>query len=113
MNMEFTTTTISIIREHDKICLLEKILKENNLEHMETLISNLIDCMIENKQCCIDSHINNLQSKLHNEKKLRLIIELCESIAQQMPFSLTIEINEFTKKYINYINNNQFNLQLF
>ena len=108
-----STTTISVMREHDKICLLEKILQENKIEYMETTISNLIDCMIENKQSCINSHINKLQSKLHDEKKLHLIIELCESIAQQMPFSLTIEINELTNKYINYINNNQYILPLF
>jgi hypothetical protein len=109
------TTTIYITREHDKICLLEKIIKyvTNNINidptiNLETIISNLIDAFALKEKDNINIYLNILTKTIVEQQILNIIIELSMSIAIfiQKPYALTIEVNNQTNKYIKYINNN-------
>jgi hypothetical protein len=107
------TTTIYITREHDKICLLEKIIKyvtnNINIEHtiiLETIISNLIDSFALKEEDNINIYLNILKNSIKEQEILDIIIELSIAISIQKPYALTIEVNNQTNKYIKYINNN-------
>jgi hypothetical protein len=78
--------------EHYKLCILEHLL-ENNHEY-ETIISNFIDCIIDNNQNSADDYLKIIQKGFsNNECKLKNIISTCYSIANQTPLYITIEIN--------------------
>jgi hypothetical protein len=102
-------TNISITREHDKICILEHIIKyvSNDIKstnEIETIVSNFIDSVILNEKNNIELYLNLLKKRVDKHKLLKIIIELSVSIAKQFPYLLTIEINDKTNNYINYIN---------
>ena len=102
-------TNISITREHDKICILEHIIKyvSNDIKstnEIETIVSNFIDSVILNEKNDIELYLNLLKKRVDKHKLLKIIIELSLSIAKQFPYLLTIEINDKTNNYINYIN---------
>ncbi len=100
------TTIITVSREYDKLCLLEQILKDNSLEILESIISQLIDAFISNNQCDINKYLEIL--KEYNTEKIDIInaiIELSISIANNIPILFTIQVNEKTIKYIEYLNN--------
>lgn len=108
------TTLIYIKREHDKICLLEKIIIyitntisiTTNANVFETIISNLIDSIILRQENNTQLYLDLLKETINEEQIINLITDLSISIANQQPYMLTIEVNEQTNKYINYINNN-------
>jgi hypothetical protein len=107
------TTTIYVTREHDKICLLEKIIKyvTNNINteltiNLETIISNLIDAFALKDEDKINIYLNILTKTIDEQEILNIIIELSIAISIQKPYALTIEVNNQTNKYIKYINNN-------
>jgi hypothetical protein len=93
------TTTICITREHDKICILEKLL--NGDSELETLVSNFIDTIIAQNNHLI--YFNKLKTKIHNDNLFDKIIQLSLSIAYQTPFKETIEVNETTDNFIKYL----------
>jgi hypothetical protein len=107
------TTTIYITREHDKICLLEKMIKyvTNNINieptiNLEYIISNLIDAFALKEEDKINIYLNILTKTIDEQEILNIIIELSIAISIQKPYALTIEVNNQTNKYIKYINNN-------
>jgi hypothetical protein len=108
------TTFIYIKREHDKICLLEKIIIyitntisiTTNANVFETIISNLIDSIILRQENNTQLYLDLLKETINEEQIINLITDLSISIANEQPYILTIEVNEQTNKYINYINNN-------
>ena len=85
---------VLIKREHDKICILENIIKNNNekcITEIETIISNLIDSIIIDKQNNIQHFINALKQHINQPKILDIIIELSISIANQIPYQMSIQ----------------------
>jgi hypothetical protein len=108
------TTTIYITREHDKICLLEKMIKYVTTNYinidptinLESIISNLIDAFALKEEDNINIYLNILKKTIDEQEILNIIIELSISISIQKPYALTIEVNNQTNKYIKYINNN-------
>jgi hypothetical protein len=104
--MEGKFTTIQIIREYDKINLLETYLINNNLENCKNIISNLIDCIIQQDNKNIINNIFLLKKYINEPQpnKIITIKKIVYSIAEETPFDLYININKLTIKYINYIN---------
>ena len=108
------TTTIYITREHDKICLLEKMIKYVTTNYinidptinLESIISNLIDAFALKEEDNINIYLNILKKTIDEQEIVNIIIELSISISIQKPYALTIEVNNQTNKYIKYINNN-------
>jgi len=84
---------VLIKREHDKICILENIIKNNNdkcINEIETIISNLIDSIID-KQTNIQHFVNALKKHINQPNIIDIIVELSISIANQTPYQLTIK----------------------
>jgi len=108
------TTTIYITRVHDKICLLEKMIKYVTTNYinidptinLESIISNLIDAFALKEEDNINIYLNILKKTIDEQEIVNIIIELSISISIQKPYALTIEVNNQTNKYIKYINNN-------
>ena len=104
--MEGDYTTIFIVREYDKINLLETYLTNNNLEKCKTIISELIDFIIKQDNKNIVNNIILLKKYINepHPNKIITIKKIVYSIAEETPFDLYININKNTIKYINYIN---------
>ncbi len=100
INME-NSTTILIHREHDKVCILETYL--NNDKKLETLVSNFIDYSIQKQTNKSTEIFNELKNTITNVNIFNTIIELSISIIDEIPYNLTIKINDKTCKYIQYI----------
>ena len=86
---------VLIKREHDKICILENIIKNINdkcISEIETIISNLIDSIIIDKQHNVQHYVNALKQHINQPNILDIIIELSISIANQTPYQMTISI---------------------
>ena len=89
---------VLIKREYDKICILENIIKniKNNndkcISEIETIISNLIDSIIIDKQHNVQHYVNALKQHINQPNILDIIIELSISIANQTPYQMTISI---------------------
>ena len=84
---------VLIKREHDKICILENIIKNVNnkcITDIETIISNLIDSIIIDKQTNIQHFVNALKQYVNQSNILDIIVELSISIANQTPYQLYI-----------------------
>jgi len=84
---------VMIKREHDKICILENIIKNINdkcITEIETIISNLIDSIID-KENNIQHFVNTLKKHINQPHILDIIIKLSISIANQTPYQLTIK----------------------
>jgi hypothetical protein len=110
-NNKENTTTICIRRQHDKICILEKIIHYTgiNIETintLETVVSNLIDTIELKEEEKIFVCLNTLKKIINEQEILNIIVDLSISIAIQIPLVFTIEVNNKTKNYIKYINNN-------
>lgn len=101
------TTIITVSREYDQLCLLELILKDNHLEILEPIVSQLIDAFIDvsedNINSCLEK-IKEYETKTDTDV-INAIIAFSTSIAHNTPMLFTIQVNEKTKKYIEYINN--------
>ena len=85
---------VLIKREHDKICILENIIKNINdkcITEIETIISNLIDSIID-KENNVQHYVNALKQHINQPHILDIIVELSISIANQTPYQMTISI---------------------
>ena len=85
---------VLIKREHDKICILENIIMNNNdkcITQIETIISNLIDSIIIDKENNIQHFVNALKQYINQPKILEIIIELSISLANQIPYQMSIQ----------------------
>ena len=85
---------VLIKREHDKICILENIIMNNNdkcITQIETIISNLIDSIIIDKENNIQHFVNALKQYINQPKILEIIVELSISIANQIPYQMSIQ----------------------
>ena len=85
---------VLIKREHDKICILENIIKNVNdkcITDIETIISNLIDSIID-KENNVQHFVNALKQYINQPHILDIIVELSISIANQTPYQMTISI---------------------
>jgi hypothetical protein len=91
-----------ITREHDKLCILEKMLNKDKL--LETLVSNYIDSIINQDEQLKAQVLIKLTNKINDEASLYKIICLSVSIANQTPFKLLLEDNEKTRLYLEYLN---------
>ena len=98
---QYTTTTVTIYREHDKICILEKYLNNDGL--LETLVSKFIDHCIHNQTYLAREHFNKLKLKINNNTIFETIIQLALSIAEQTPYIAKIEVNDNTTNIIDYL----------
>jgi len=112
-------TTLSIVREYDKLCILENIIKHqqhnnDSIRILESIISNFIDSMISNQENNRQLYLNLLNQYIHEPKILNFTIELCISIAKDIPTFITVEINQNNSKFINnFKKNNMCILNLF
>jgi|688.fasta_scaffold2206685_1 hypothetical protein len=91
-NKEINNVVI-IKREHDKICILENIIKNINdkcITKIETIISNLIDSIID-KQNNIQHYVNALKKYINQPDILNIIVDLSISIANQTPYQMFIK----------------------
>jgi hypothetical protein len=91
-----------LTREHDKLCILEKMLNKNKL--LETLVSNYIDSIINQDEQLKTQLIIKLTNIVNENILLYKIISLSMSIANQTPFKLLLDDNEKTRLYIEYLN---------
>ena len=88
---------ILVKREHDKICILENIIKNSKnindkcISNIETIISNLIDSIID-KENNVQHFVNALKQYINQPHILDIIVELSISIANQTPYQMTISI---------------------
>ena len=88
---------VLIKREHDKICILENIIKNSKnindkcITEIETIISNLIDSIID-KENNVQHFVNALKQYINQPHILDIIVELSISIANQTPYQMTISI---------------------
>ena len=85
---------VLIKREHDKICILENIIKNVNdkcITDFESIISNLIDSIID-KENNVQHFVNALKQYINQPHILDIIVELSISIANQTPYQMTISI---------------------
>jgi len=94
------TNIVLIKREYDKICILENIIKNINdkcISDIETIISNLIDSIIIDKQHNVQHYVNALKQYINQPNILDVIVELSISIANQTPYKLTIQNDKSEK----------------
>ena len=88
---------VLIKREHDKICILENIIKNSKnindkcITEIETIISNLIDSIID-KENNVQHYVNALKQHINQPHILDIIVELSISISNQTPYQMTISI---------------------
>ena len=94
------STIVTLTREHDKVCILELLLKGDT--ELEQVVSQYIDLCIDNKpktEC-----FRKIKDKINNIITLAKIIQLCTSIAYDKPIKLTIQVNDSTSNIIKYLN---------
>jgi hypothetical protein len=89
---------ILVKREHDKISILENIIKNINekcITEIETIISNLIDLIIIDKENNIQHFVNTLKKYINQPNILDIIVDLSISIANQTPYQMSIKNDKF------------------
>lgn len=96
------TETIIIVREHDKLCILETLL--NNDTNLEKIVSNFIDYSIENKDNQKIYCFNLMKDIIQDTKSLEIIINLATSIAQDTSVELPIYMVNNCDDIIKYVN---------
>ena len=82
-----STNFITIIREHDKICILEQML--NYDREMEHIVSEYID-LCTSRQCKI-ACFHKIKARTTNVISLSKIIQLASSIAFNTPIKFPID----------------------
>jgi len=91
---------IYVTREHDKLCILEKLL--NNNTELESIVSKLIDSYIHDDIQIAKQLITQLIHKVNDNTLLYKIIYIASSIAKQTPIQIvTNNNNELLKEYLN------------
>jgi hypothetical protein len=104
MSVNDTTNVICLTREHDKLCILEKYL--NNNAQLETLVSNLIDSLIQQECKIACNYYNKLRNEINDVNLFNNIIQLSLSIVKQTPIKTTIDSSCLcSKELTNYLNN--------
>ncbi len=93
--------TISIIREHDKLCILQKWL--NNDLILESYVSNYIDSCSQNNQYNIIKYLRLIKKKVPDIIRLYNIIKLSRSIAFQTQYQITIDETKDIPKIVKYL----------
>ena len=108
------TKIISIIREHDKLCILENLI--NNDTNLEKIIKDFIDHIINHDDINKFVSLNLLKEYLKNFNLFSKIIQLSCSIAYETPYVLSIPNNNafdsitiyLNKPYIPFLPNDYF-----
>lgn len=106
--------TISITREHDKLCILENLINKDF--KLEKLISDFIDHVINRDKIKKLVSVNCLKDYLKDFNLLSKIIRLSCSIANGTPYEMLIpnngKIDNITtylnKPYISFLPNDYF-----
>lgn len=96
------TDTIIIIREHDKLCILEKLL--NNDTKLEKLVSKFIDYIIQKDNQYKLQYFNLIEDNIHDVILLSNIIKISNSIAYDTPLELPISFVNNNENIIKYLN---------
>lgn len=95
-NNGLNITTVSIDRQHDKICILEQAINDisNNIvsiTEMETIFSNYIDSIISNEEHNIQKYLYKIKSIIKDQKILNITLEISMSIAKNVPLLLRMD----------------------
>lgn len=101
INMEINKeniTTVSINREHDKLCILETYL--NGDTKLESLVSNIIDYSMQKQRNLFMDVFNELKNIINNYTLFNKIMEISISIVNQTPYQITMQVNDSNFKYI-------------
>ena len=94
-------STILIHSDHDKICILEKYLRNDSI--LESLVSNFIDTSLQKQTTFSIEIFNKLKNNIKNDNLFNNIIELSICIINQTPYQINIENNDKNSKYIHYL----------
>jgi adenine-specific DNA methylase len=100
-NNKENITTVSVYREHYKLCILETYL--NGDAKLESLVSNIIDYSMQKQRNLFLDVFNELKNIINNENLFNKIIEISMSIVNQIPYQFTMQINDSNVKYIQYL----------
>ncbi len=104
MSIIESSNIICITREHDKLCILEKYLNNNLL--LESIVSNLIDSLIQQDCKLACNYYNKLRNEINDIDIFSNIIQLSLSIVKQTPIKATIDSTSLcSKELTNYLNN--------
>lgn len=104
--MNNAVTTIYVIREHDKICLLENLMK--NIESTsEKIVSAYIDNCIIGDSIQSNYYLKLLHSEIHDKRILSNILKVATSIVKQTPLKFNIENTDENSKLIEYFSKQQ------
>jgi hypothetical protein len=101
INNKMNNNTITITREHDKLCILQKWLN-NNLT-LESHVSNYIDSCSQNNQYKIMKYLRQIKEHVSDITHLYNIIKLSRSIAFQTPYQITLDETKDISKLIKYL----------
>lgn len=100
--MSNNTNSVTIIREHDKLCILEKWI--NGDSELENFVSKYIDYCIQNDDNNKKIYVYQIINKINDITLLAKIIKLSESIAFQTPYQINVDnISEYNN-LIQYLN---------
>ena len=94
--------SVTIIREHDKLCILENWI--NGDIELENFVSKYIDYCIQNDDNNKKKYIYQIINKLTDITLLAKIIKLSESIAFQTAFQINVDNVSDYNKLIQYLN---------
>jgi hypothetical protein len=92
---------ITITREHDKLCILQKWL--NNNPTLETIVSNYIDGCSQSNQYNIMKYLRQMKENVSDITHLYNIIKLSRSIAFQKPYQITLDETKDMGKLVKYL----------
>ena len=81
-----------IIKEHDKICILEKIIQMN--QKKETIVSNFIDALIDDNLCLSNKYLKSIYENFEKDK-INLIVTICHSIVERSPLFISSDYTTF------------------
>ena len=93
---------VTIIREDDKLTILEKWL--NNDYELETIVSKYIDCCIQNDQSNKMKCFHQIKTKVLDLTLLAKIIKISSSIAFQSPYQMSVDDTQVYNKLVDYVN---------
>ena len=96
------TKTIIINREHDKLCILETLLKNDTL--LEKLISNFISHIVDHDDINKFVSFNCLKDYLKDFNLLSKIVKLSCSIAHGTPYEISFPNNDSLDNITTYLN---------
>jgi hypothetical protein len=101
------SNNLTIYTEYDKISLIEYYL--NYDRSLETIVSNLIEYILEKQYNLAQECFHILKNKINNDDIFNKIIKLSLSIVNQKPIDIDINVESF-KQSINYSKNKIYKL---